>query len=146
MFFQLGISQNKTQQDSINCMINQINWNSFQISTNHFSKFVPNEYLTNLSKHRDKKTIIKLLRNINDSTKTVGIHFVLTNIFEQNEGIFSYKFEYDKNSMVKDIRYTYNNLNWSSSVDGGNNYVSKKEIRRIEKYWGKIIYNNFGVM
>jgi hypothetical protein len=144
MFCQLGISQNKMQQDSINRMINQINWNSFQISTNHFSKLVPNECLISLSKHKDKKTIVKLLRNINISNKTVAIHVVLTNIFELNKGIFLYNYEYDKNSRVKNIKYTYNNLNWDSSVDVVNYHISKKEIRKVEKYWEKIIYNKFG--
>jgi len=132
------ISVCQTRHDKVE-LCDQLNWNSFYITTNHFSRLVLNESLTTLLKQKDKNRFLDLIQCIHKEDKTVAIHILLTNIFEADKNSLSISYEYDKDSSIQTIKYTYNSLSWFYSVEKDSLYVNKRDTQNIYKHWRNYI-------
>ena len=139
----IAISQSGYTTDSASSYISKLNWQSFGISWNYVTKFYLRSDAKELIKMKDPSKFEKLLKNIEDSTKTVTIHSILTQSLEREKG--SFKIEYlhlnDTSSAVIGTKFTYNTLQWfGNEVDGYK--IEKSEISKIQKYWSRIINSN----
>jgi hypothetical protein len=126
--------------DSIGVYIENLDWTSYEITTNYISNLVlkdkANYLIRTTSSNRNKQ----LLENIDSANKTVVIHVILTNILEPENAKFAQHYIYGNDSTVCGVEFTYNKLNWYQD-DNYKQHIKKKEIKKIKKYWTDIIDN-----
>lgn len=141
MFFEICVCQTKQDKDEL---CDQLNWNSFCITTDHFPRLILNKPLTNLLERKDKNSSPYLIQCIHKEDKTVAIHILLTNVFEADKSALSISYLYGKDSSIQIIKYTYNSLSWFYSVEKDSLYVNRKDIKKIYKYWKSYIKREKG--
>jgi hypothetical protein len=143
MFFEIGVCQTKQDKDEL---CDQLNWNSFCITTNHFPRLILNKSLTNLLERKEKNSFPYLIQCIHKKDKTVAIHILLTNVFEVDKNALSISYVYGKDSSIQIIKYTYNSLSWFYSIKKDSFYVNRENIKNIYKYWKSYIKRKKGNM
>lgn len=134
-FFKIGICQDSKQIDSLRLFINQLGWESFDISNNYIPFLTLNDNSKNLVALKDERKLPELLKNINNSNKTVAVHIILTQIIEPMNNKLTLRYEYAKDSTINYVLYTYNGLTWCYDNKKNLNHIQKKYISAIEEYW-----------
>jgi hypothetical protein len=136
-----GVCQALNSRDSIDIYISKLNWNSFEITSNHFSQLLLRADAKRIIKIKDSTKLKKLLGNLEDSTKTVAIHIVLTKLLDPmldpSKKGFSYKYYYSKDGRMEKTVFVYNDLNWARN--SGKWSIQKDEINKVIKYWSRRI-------
>jgi hypothetical protein len=142
----------KGKIDSTCLLIKKLGWESVYVDGN----FVTRVYLIKEGKSlfniNDKNKLGKLLCNIEDSTKAITIHMLLTQILEPDKGDFSYQYFYAKEPtnnkidienppLISKVVFTFNGLSWTLTYtnDKPSFSVSLEEIRKVERHWKKKI-------
>jgi hypothetical protein len=137
--FKIGICQDVKPVDSLGLYINQLSWASFEISNNYISSLILKDNAKSLISLKDERKLPELLMNINDSSKTVAIHIILTQIIKPMDNALTLHYEYAKDSTISYVLYSYNGLTWCYENKRNKNHIQKNNIAKIEKYWqGKI--------
>lgn len=131
--FKLGYCQDKS--DSLLMYINDLNWTSFNITTNYISNLTLSVNAKRLVDLKDNRKLQELIKNLKDSDKTVAIHIILTQIIEPNNNTFAYHYEYGSDSTINSIKYSYNGLTWYCQNKINRNYIKCNDISLIKKYW-----------
>jgi hypothetical protein len=134
--FQTAIGQNEKANDSTSFYISRLNWNSFSISWNYAAEFHLEKDAINLIQLNDSLKLKMLLESIDDSTKTVTIHAILSKIFEPKNSSFKviYKHPNETSREVIGVDLIFNSLIWSGNEIEGYR-IKNSEITRIKKYW-----------
>jgi len=163
LFFNICFSQSEKKQSLIDDQIKKIDWSSFQVVTNYFVQIVLKDSLENKLGYKDSTLVCKLFKNLTINSKTVTINILLTQILEPQNSNFEYYYKdkknvnsnnYDNNKDLISyyyndnknvIIYHYNNLKWSFDLNTNQYDISKTEIKKIKKYWKKIINKTFKI-
>ncbi len=137
--FKLGIGQDVKSVDSLEFYIRQLNWTSFEISNNYIPFLTLKDIGNRLVSLKDERKLQELLKNINDTNKTVAIHIILTKIIEPLKNEFSQYYEYAKDSSICTVRYSYNGLTWYYENKKDKNHIQKGNRSEIREYWNERI-------
>jgi hypothetical protein len=128
------MSQKTETGDSTAFYISKLNWHSYGLTGTYFQKIYLLDDANILLSARDTSKIRKLINNIGDSTKTVAIHILLTQLLEPEKQIFQERYHYADDKSMEKVDFIYNSLIWTTS-DGINFQIDQSEIRRIKGYW-----------
>ncbi len=137
LFSVLAKSQPTGTVDSVSIYIEKLGWNSFTIIWNYDSQvsLCGNDYRTDLIAINDDGKIKKLINNIGVKEKTVIIHMILSHLFDSTNARVAGLYNYEKDSTIKSVDFTYNGLQWTEDAHQKNNSISQEEIDRVERYW-----------
>jgi hypothetical protein len=120
-------------EDSVDIYIARLNWNSFGENGQYFSQLVLGQDAKRLIRLKSSSTIEKLIQHLTDSTKTVVIHQILTQLLDGSNWSFSEGYSTGNNSPFP-IAYTYNGLTWLRD-SLWRPVITPDEIKKIEQYW-----------
>lgn len=123
-----------SQVDSSNYYIKQLDWNSFEITTNYVSMLVLKEDAKRIVSISSKHKVDELINCLTNKKKSVVSHIILTKIFEPDTAKFIQVYNYAKDSTIASVQYTYNGLTWNWNKILGNK-INKKDMEAIKKYW-----------
>jgi hypothetical protein len=137
-----AVCQVLNSRDSVEIYISRLDWNSFEIASNHFSQLLLRADAQRLISISDSTKLKKLLGNLEDSSKTVAIHIVLTKLLDPmldpSKKGFSYRYYYSKSNRPEKVVFSFNDLHWARKSSQW--YIEKKEILKVKEYWSKRIY------
>lgn len=133
--FKIGICQDVKPVDSLGLYINQLSWTSFEISNNYIPFLILKDNAKSLINLKDERKLPKLYRNIDDTSKTVAIHIILTQIIEPINNALTLRYEYAKDSTISYVLYSYNGLTWCYENKKNVSHIQKKNVSVIKKYW-----------
>lgn len=135
--------QDTKKIDTTSFLISRLNWNSFAFAENYGISLQIGQDAQYLIEISDSSKYSKLLNSIEDSTKTVIIHVILTKLLEPRKGVFSSRLNYVNNDYHLDIlsvSYKYNNLSWAETSFTHKYLIDANEIHKIKEYWERKIY------
>lgn len=123
-------------QDSINCYIKKLSWESLVLKTTYVSQLVLSKEAEKILSAKSQETADRLLSEISNKKKTVVIHMILSKMFEPENPGLAQSFTY-KNDAVSIVNYSYNTLIWQYHVGEEKYSITQEEVKRIKEYWEK---------
>lgn len=126
-------NQNLTVERLIKC----ISTSSFYITTNYVQELVISDTCVKELLLMKEKPLYLLKNSLNDSSKTIIIHLILTKLIQPDsfvlkiEPVYKQGTEFD----IDYVNYSLNNLRWKW-YPNNSYHVDRKSIIEIEKYWG----------
>lgn len=133
-----SINAQTNKVDSLNFYINKLNWSSFGINCQYVLMLDLADDARKIIALPNKEKTKLLLRHIEDSTKTVIIHVLLTELLEPNKSLLSYRYNY-QGKEITGITFSYNGISWSDT-DGKKPTIDRNNIITAKQYWvGKFL-------
>src|ERR1700683_289201 len=120
--------------DSVDFYINKLGWRSSGVACKYFCEVAFYDDAKRLIALPDPRKIQKLISHLEDSSKSVVIHLILTKILEPLDGSFGMWLNYGKDGKISTMGYEYNGLHWASD-SAWNNTISREEVDNITHYW-----------
>ena len=126
--------------DSTDYYISQLDCNSAIVTTTYFERLVLNPTAQRLVESNNENVNKKLLSHLDDTSKTLALHVILTKRVENNKDGFVVEYVYDENyKHILRVNYTCNNFHWFYLVIDDNPHCffhfDKNEINRAKLYW-----------
>ncbi len=103
------------QSDSVNYFIKQLDWSSFNETTNYVPKLFVNDVIERLIIIDDPNKVDLLIQSLKDPIKTVAAHIVLTRVFEPSYNRFETP---DVSGSPSTITYKYNGCPGKEHIKG----------------------------
>jgi hypothetical protein len=121
------------KKDKLDAAIDSLGWHSFGIATTYFMNFYLKKDAKKLLEWKDDRKLQKLFNRLEDSSKTVVIHALLTMLLEPKKAQLGGSYIY-KDSSIVSIAFTFNNLRWEAFFEE-NPSIKREVILNAKKYW-----------
>jgi hypothetical protein len=136
----------KAIDDSADIYISRLNCNSAIIATTYFEKLVLDKNGQRLVELKDKNLDQKLVYHLNDTTKSLAIHVILSKRLDSNKSGLGVEYVYDSSyKHVLRVNFTCNDFHWFYLVMDNNPdcyfHIDKNEIDRAKVYWTEKLKN-----
>ena len=135
----LNVSQ-RSNEDSADIYISRLNCNSAIVTTTYFQVLMLDSNGQRLVYLSDKSVNRKLISHLDDTTKVLAIHIILTRRLEHSKSGLGYEYIYDSEyKKIVRVNYRCNNLTWYyfTGEDNPNCFfrIDKSELYKIKFYW-----------
>lgn len=146
LFIQLVSAQENNASDSLeNIYLSGLNCNSVILTTTYFEQLLPDSNGNKLITWKDSTLNKKLLSYLNDPSKTIAIHFILTKRIENYNRDLTIEYVYDSGYQhITRVNLDVNNFAWYLLVDESNKecgfHFNKIEMEKIRLYWSYKLY------
>ncbi len=128
----------KSIDSSAELYISKLNCNSAIVTSTYFEQLLLDSIGNLLVELADKDLNRKLLPYLNDKSKVLAIHIILTKRLEHETLMFRAEYVYHNKNIIR-VNYSCNNFNWYYLI-GENNRdcffnIDDSEINKIKYYW-----------
>ena len=128
----------KSMDSSAEFYISQLNCNSAFVTPTYFERLLLDSIGNRLVELGGRNLNEKLISFLNDKSKVLAIHIILTRRLEYDTAWFRAEYVYDNKNIVR-VNYSCNNFNWYYLMTKENSdclfHIDDGEINKIKQYW-----------
>lgn len=131
--------QSSSAKNGIDSLLNAINNNSVLLRRAYVWELELDSNSTRLVKLKSKYLVNKLIEALDDTTKTIVSHVILSKIFDKKSSYLTTKTPSDENRIV--FEFTYNGFSWKETNNMADTSLmlsfDHSQIQKLKRKWGR---------